>query len=208
MKVPKPKTHGTLENEEYFPIFLRGDAQSCMYQEDKRPWQGKPLQPTLQSQWPSSKSRTARPWNVSLALSVSDKGLRHRLWLFSRRPVSFSSLRCHGLQHARLPSNPRPLSRWRHPTVSPSVASFSACPQFFAAPESFPMSQLFAPGGQSTGAPASASVLPLNNQDWFPLGLTGWSPCCPMDQVQNTVLLANLATKLQNWMMFSGIFLF
>ena len=84
----------------------------------------------------------------------------------------------HGLQHARLPcpslsprvcSNSCPLSWWCHPTVS----SFSSCSQSFPASGSSPMSQLFASGSQSTGASASASVLPVNIQGWFPLGLTG-----------------------------------
>ena len=87
----------------------------------------------------------------------------------------------HGLQYASLPcpllcprvwSNPCPLSRWCHPTISCSVVPFSSCPQCFPAPGSFPVSQLFASGGQSTGASASASVLPMNFQDWFPLGWT------------------------------------
>ena len=65
------------------------------------------------------------------------------------------------------------LSWWRHPTVSSSVVLFSSCPQSFPASGSFPMSQLFTSGGQSIGASASASVLPINIQDWFSLGFTG-----------------------------------
>jgi len=89
-------------------------------------------------------------------------------------------LRLHGLWHARLPcpslspwvcSNSYPLSQWCHPT---SVIPFSSCPQSFSASGSFPVSQLFASGGQSIGASASALVLPVNIQGWFPLGLTGW----------------------------------
>ena len=87
-----------------------------------------------------------------------------------------------GLQHASLPcpslypgvcSNSRPLSQWCHPTISSSVAPFSSCPQSFPVSGSFPISLFFASGGQNTGASASASVLPMNIQDWFPLGLTG-----------------------------------
>ena len=87
-------------------------------------------------------------------------------------------LQPHGLQHARLPcpsptpgacSNSCPLSRWCHPTISSSFVPFS-CPQSFPASGSFPMSRLFASGGQSIGV--SASVLPMNIQGWFPLGLT------------------------------------
>ena len=69
-------------------------------------------------------------------------------------------------------SNSCPLSQWCHPTISSSFAPFS-CPQSFPAPESFPMSRLFASGCQIIGASASASVLPMNIQSWFPLGLTG-----------------------------------
>ena len=92
------------------------------------------------------------------------------------------SLWPHGLQHTRLPcpsstpgacSNSGPLSRWCHPTVSSSVVSFSSCLQSFPASGSFLMSHLFASGGQNIGAPASASVLLMNIQDWFPLGLSG-----------------------------------
>ena len=91
------------------------------------------------------------------------------------------SLWCHGLQHARLPcslpthracSNSCPLSRWCYPNISFSIDPF-ACLQSFPASGSFPMSQFFTSGGQSTGVSASASVLPMNIQDWFPLGLTG-----------------------------------
>ena len=96
--------------------------------------------------------------------------------------VVSSSLWPHGLHHIRpaCPSPPPrtysnscPLSRWCHPTISSSVAPFSSCPQFFSASRSFPMSQLSASGGQRIGASASASVLPMNIQGWFPLGLTG-----------------------------------
>ena len=65
-------------------------------------------------------------------------------------------------------------SRWYHPTISSTVVPFSSCLQSFPASGSFPMSQFFASGGQSTGISASASVFPMNIQDWFPLGLTGW----------------------------------
>ena len=92
-----------------------------------------------------------------------------------------NSLRPHGLQHARPPcssptpgvySNSCPLSQWCHPAISSSVIPFSSCLQSFPASASFPMSQLFESGGQSTGASASASVLPMNIQDSSPLGLT------------------------------------
>ena len=93
-----------------------------------------------------------------------------------------SSLGPHGLKHTRPPcpspspgacSNSCPLSWWCHPTISSSAVPFSSYPQSFPASESFQMSQLFASGGQSIGVSASTSVLPMNIQDWFPLGLTG-----------------------------------
>ena len=95
--------------------------------------------------------------------------------------VMSNSLRSHGLQHARLPSpsstpgaysNSFPLSWWCQPTILSSVIPFSSCLQSFPASGSFPISQFFASGGQSIGVSASASVLPMNIQDWFPLGLT------------------------------------
>ena len=92
------------------------------------------------------------------------------------------SLQPYGLQHTRLPSpllspgvcsNSCPLSRWCHPSISSSVVPFSSCPQSFLALGSFPMNWLFSSSGQSIGVSASASVLPMNIQDWFLLGLTG-----------------------------------
>ena len=93
------------------------------------------------------------------------------------------SLWPHGLQHSRLPCpsptpracpNSCPLSPWCHPTISSSVIPFSSCLKSFPASRFFPMSQFFASGGQSIGASASASVLPMNTQDWSTLGWTGW----------------------------------
>ena len=72
------------------------------------------------------------------------------------------------------PRKPCPLSQWCHPTISSSVVPFSSCPQSFPASRSFSMNQLFASGGQSIGVSASASGLPMNTQDWSPLGWTGW----------------------------------
>ena len=97
--------------------------------------------------------------------------------------VMSASLRPYGLQHTRPPcpsltprvySNSCPSNRWCHPTTSSSVVPFSSCRQFFTASGSFPVSWFFASGGQSIGVSASASVLPMNIQDWFPLGLYGW----------------------------------
>ena len=101
--------------------------------------------------------------------------------LFNCSVVS-DSLRPCGLQHTRLPcpsqsprvcSNSYSLSRWYHLTISPSAIPFSFCLQSFLASRSFPVSQPFASGGQCIRASASASVLPMNIQGWFPLGLTG-----------------------------------
>ena len=109
-------------------------------------------------------------------------------------PYSFSSIRsvaqlcltlCDPMNamHARPPCssatpgihpNSYPSSRWCHPPISSSAVPFSSCPQSFPASGSFPMSQLFASGGQSVGVSASTSVLPMNTQDWSPLGWTGW----------------------------------
>ena len=101
---------------------------------------------------------------------------------FSCSVLSYS-LQPHKLQHARLPCpSPAPevhpnsgaSSRWCHPAISSSVVPFSSCPQSLPASGSFPMSQLFPWGAQSIGVSASASVLPMNTQDWSPLGRTGW----------------------------------
>ena len=109
--------------------------------------------------------------NIPLHLSLS----------FSHS-VMFDFLWLHGLQHTRPPcpspsrrvcSNSCPLSWWCHPTISSSVVPFSSHLQSFPASGSFPVRWLFALGGQSFGASVSASVLPMNIQDWFPLGLTG-----------------------------------
>ena len=103
---------------------------------------------------------------------------------FSRSAVS-DSLWPHESQHPRPPCpsptpgvhpNPCPLSRWCHPTISSSAVPFSSCPQSFPASGSFPMSQLFASDGQSIGVSASTSVLPMNTQDWSPLGWTAVLP--------------------------------
>ena len=97
-------------------------------------------------------------------------------------PTHNSCARCVTMtaRQAFLSPNPRayssssPSSRWRHPTISSSVVPFSSCLQSFPESGSFQMSQFFASGGQSIGVSASAPVLPMNIQDWFPLGLTGW----------------------------------
>ena len=128
-------------------------------------------------------------------ISRSDHGVRvmlisqYEVRNFSVISVQFShsvmsdSLQWHGMQHARPPCpsptlvvywNSCPLSQWSHPTISSSVAPFSSHLQSFPVSVSFQMSQFFISGGHKIGVSASASVLLMNIQDWFPLGWTGW----------------------------------
>ena len=122
-----------------------------------------------------------------LTTVLGNRKLRQLSGQFSQFSCSVISdyLRPHGLQHARPPcpsptlgvySNSCPLSQWCHPniSISSSVIPFSSHLQSFPASGSFPISQFFQSGGQSIGVSASASVLPMNIQDWFPLGWTGW----------------------------------
>ena len=118
------------------------------------------------------------------------KQLRTKLSLYLKRKDQFSSvaqscptLQIHGLQHARPPcpsptpgiySNSCSSSKWYHPTISSSVIAFSSYFQSFPASGSFPMSQFFASSDQSIRVSASASVFPMNIQDWSPLGWAGW----------------------------------
>ena len=119
-------------------------------------------------QWTVNKSNKLKFTDLSIQLSCS---------------IMSDSLRPHELQHIRPPCpsptpglhpNPCPFSRWCHPTISSSVVPFSSCLQSFPASGSYQMSQLFASGGQSIGVSASTSVLPMNTQDWSPLGWTSW----------------------------------
>ena len=127
----------------------------------------------------------------SMALESDRRGVKHllcHLTMFSPSlqftySVVSDSLWPHESQHTRPPCpsptlgvhpDSCPSSQWCHPAISSSLAPFSSCPQPLPASGSFPMSQLFASGGQSTGVSASASVLPMNTQDWSPLGWTGW----------------------------------
>ena len=120
--------------------------------------------------------------------TFTEKDCDHSFWKYYTGVVQFScsvvsdALQTHGLQHARPPCpsptprvypNSCPLSQWCHPTISSSAVPFSSYLQSFPTSESFQMSQFFASGGQSIGVSASASVLPMNNQDWSPLGWTG-----------------------------------
>ena len=119
---------------------------------------------------------------MTLILLDQDPTLRPPSVQFSCSAMS-DSLWPNGLQHTRplcpsltprVYSNSCPLTQWRHPTISSSVVRFSPCLQSFPASGPLPMSQFFTSGGQSIGASTSASVLPMNIQDWFPLGLPGW----------------------------------
>ena len=133
--------------------------------------------PTVSEVWLQSKIT----WGL-LKILVSGPHPRLRRARLKQQHLLLFSPRPQGLQHARLPcppptpgacSNSCPLSQWYHPTISSSVIPFSSCLQSFPASGSFPMSQFFTSGGQSIGASASASDLPMNNKGWFPLELTG-----------------------------------
>ena len=138
-------------------------------------WSGLPfLTPEIKPISLTSSALTGRFFTTSTAIQFS-------AFQFSHSVVS-DSLRPHGLQNARLTcpsptpgaySNSCPSSRWCHPVISSSVILFSSCLQSFLASGSFPRSWLFASSGQSTDVSASASCLPMNIQDWFPLGWTG-----------------------------------
>ena len=130
------------------------------------------------------KARIQRLYLAQLMYDIyrDQKWLQFSSVQFSRSVVS-DSLRPHESQHARPPCpspiprvypNSCPSSRWCHPAISSSVVPFSSCLQSLQASGSFPMSQLFAWGGQSIGVSASASVLPMNTQELSPLGWTGW----------------------------------
>ena len=111
--------------------------------------------------------------------------------------VMSDSLRSHELQHARLPCpslSPSLVKLMSIESVMPSNHLILCCPLLllpstFPVSESFPMNQFFASGGQSVGVSASASVLPMNIQGWFPLGLTPWSPCSPRDSFKSLLPL-------------------
>ena len=129
----------------------------------------------------------------TLALSVEKTAFFSSVQ-FSRSVVS-NSLQPHGLQHTRPPhpfptprvySNSCPLSQWCHPTISSSVIPLSSCLQSFPVWQSFQMNQSFTSDGQRSGVSASSSVLPMNNQDWFPLEWMFGSPCSPRDSQESS----------------------
>ena len=155
-------------------------------------WSGLPLaSPLAQAtgKQPTSTRKTGFPVSLASHLGQRQQGFPYIRFSSKRNSVQFSrsvvsdSLWPHGLQHGRLPcpsptpgaySNTSPSSRWCHTTISSSIVPFSSCLPYFPASGSFPRSQFFTSAGQSIGASASASVLPMNIQDCFPLGLTGW----------------------------------
>ena len=126
--------------------------------------------------------------------------------------VVFNSLQPHRLQHVRLPcpsltlrvySNSCPLNWWCHSIISSSVNPFSSCLQSFPASRSFPMNKLFTSGGQSIGASASVTVLPVNIQDWFPLGWTGW---ISLQSKRLSRVFSNTTVKIINSLVLSFLY--
>ena len=124
------------------------------------------IRPTVTKIW-----RGERGWYIMPTVS-SVQSFNH-VRLFAT-PWAAACQASRSIPTPRAYSNPCPLSWWCHPTISSSVVPFSSCLQSFPASGSFPVSQFFVSGSQSIGVSASASVLPMNIQDWFPLGLTGW----------------------------------
>ena len=116
--------------------------------------------------WTPTNLHSHFPFMVQFSMSVVSDSLWPRESRHARLPCSSPTPRVY--------LNSCPSSRWCHPAISFSVLPFSSCPQSLPAPGSFPMSQLFTWGGQSIGVSASTSVLPMNTQDWSPLGWTGW----------------------------------
>ena len=110
---------------------------------------------------------------IKEALRTMDGETIYSVWLFAINEQQHTSPPCPSPTPKVYP-NSCPLSRWCHPTISSSVVPFSPCPQSLPASRSFPVSQLLKWVGQSIGVSASASVLPMNTQDWFLLGGTGW----------------------------------
>ena len=145
-------------------------------------WEGDPFHPNKHPKNHSNMSHlNMQPWR-SFVTGIKEE-LKIKRCTRHVSSVASASLRTHGPLHARLPcpsptpraySNSCPLSWWCHPTISFSVIPFSSCLRSFPESGSFQMSQFFASSGQSIGVSTSASVLPMNIRDWFPLGWTGW----------------------------------
>ena len=131
---------------------------------------------------PNLKGKTVMPWSLGQYFNCPNMDDQFSSVQFSCSVMS-DSLRPHESQHARCPCpsptpgvhpDSRPSSQWCHPAISSSVIPFSSCPQSLPASDSFPMSQLFAWGGQSTGVSGLASFLPKKSQGWSPSEWTGW----------------------------------
>ena len=187
------KTHGSsLDSKEIQPAYSKGNQSWIFIGRTDAEAETPRLWPPDMKNWLIWKDTDAgKDWGWEEKGMTEDEmaGWHHQLNRHQFSSVQFScsvvsnSLRPHGLQHTRLPcpsptpracSNSCSLSRWCHPTISSSVVPFSSCLQFFPASGSFPVSQFFPSGGQSLGVSASASVFPMNIQDWFLLGWTGW----------------------------------
>ena len=112
-------------------------------------------------------------WEISMGADVQFSSVTQSCPVLCD-PMNFSMPGLPVHHQCRVHPNPCPLSRWCHPKTSSSVVPFSSCPQSLPVSGSFQMRQLFTSGGQSIGVSASASVLPMNTQDWSPLGWTGW----------------------------------
>ena len=135
----------------------------------KSRWEGESLTLALCNFNPSHRQtweKSVFPISVQFSRSVVSDSLWPNEPQHTRPPCPSPAPRVHPDSYAS--------SRWCHPAISSSVVPFSSCPQSLPASGSFPMSQLFVSGGQSTGVSASASILPMNTQDWYPLGWTGW----------------------------------
>ena len=141
-----------------------------------------------------AKGRSASRLTSRQSSQHGEESSKSRSDQISRSVVS-DSLRPHELQHTRPPcpsptpgvhSDSCPSSQWCHPAISSSVITFSSCPQSLPASESFPMSQLFAWGGQSTGVSALASFLPKDTQDWSPSEWSDWISCSPRDSQESS----------------------
>ena len=182
-----------LDCKEIKPVNLKGNECWIFIGRTDAKAEAPPLWPPDVKNWLIRKDPDAgKYWRLKEKGMAEDVDLCHYQLdgrEFEQAPFQFSSvaqscptLQPHGLQHTKLPcpsptpracSNSWPSSRWCHVTTSSSVVPFYSCLRSFPTSGSFPMSQLFTSGGQSIGASASASILPMNIQDWFPLGQTG-----------------------------------
>ena len=173
-----------------FPVVMYGFESMTLNKAENRRidafelWYSKRF---LRVPWTARRSNQSLVKEISSEYSLEELMLKLKLQNFTSVQFSHSvvsnSFWHHESQHARPPCpsptagvypNPCPLSQWCHPTISSSVIPFSSCSQSCPASGSFQMSQLFASDGQSIGVSVSTSVLPMNTQDWSPLGWTGW----------------------------------